>query len=67
MTRVCIGITAFMRKDAQKAAGTPGKPKSEHLCIDKVESQNCWLNKKIKNGFFEQVALCVRRQNTFFV
>jgi len=51
MTRICIGITAFMRKDALKAAGTPGKPKSEHFCIDKVESQSCWLNKKITNGF----------------
>jgi len=65
MTRICIGITAFMRKDALKAAGTTGKPKSEHFCIDKVESQSCWLNKKTTNGFFEQVDLCVTRQNTF--
>jgi hypothetical protein len=54
MTRICIGITAFMREDAQKAAGTPGKPTSEHLCIYKVESQSYWLNKKITDGFFEQ-------------
>jgi hypothetical protein len=54
MTRICIGITAFMREGAQKTAGTLGKPKSEHLCIYKGESQSYWLNKKITNGFSEQ-------------
>jgi hypothetical protein len=43
-----------VREDAPKAAGTPGKPKSEHFYIYKIEFQSYWLNKKITDGFFEQ-------------
>jgi hypothetical protein len=49
MTRICSGITAFVKKDAHKAAGNPGKSNSECFCRYKVESQSFLLNKKITN------------------